>query len=357
MGEKKLVPLKRFGNFNGNWKTITVEEIGESYGGGGTPKTTKEDYWNGNIPWIQSSDLNEGDFFLSASRKQITELGLINSAAKHIKKNSIAVVTRVGFGKLALIPFEYTTSQDFLSISDLNIDKHFAVYILYKKLQKESKSLQGTSIKGITSGELLTKEIIIPSSSLEQQKIGEFFKVLDERIANQERKIAKVKALKAAYLTEMFPQEGETVPKRRFKGFTGEWELIKFKDIGNVKRGLTYKPSDVSYEGVRVLRSSNIEDNNFVLKQDDVFVTRNSIGIDYADNNNILITAANGSTKLIGKHAITKGLSKEKNVPGGFMLIVETDVPNFLNTSMYTSWYKKFLSVFVSGGNGSIGNL
>lgn len=79
-----------------------------------------------------------------------------------------------------------------------------------------------------------------------------------------------------------------------------------------MKRGLTYKPSDVSTKGVRVLRSSNIEDNNFVLKQDDVFVNRNSIGIEYADNNNILITAANGSTKLIGKHAITKGLSKEK---------------------------------------------
>src|SRR5699024_12351223 len=120
MGEKKLVPLKRFGNFIGNWKTITVEEIGESYGGGGTPKTTKEDYWNGNIPWIQSSDLNEGDFFLSASRKQITELGLINSAAKHIKKDSIAVVTMVGYGKLALIHFEFKISRYFYYIIDFN---------------------------------------------------------------------------------------------------------------------------------------------------------------------------------------------------------------------------------------------
>src|SRR5699024_7738344 len=154
------------------------------------PKTTKEDYWNGDIPWIQSSYLNEGDFFLGAARKQITKLGLMNSATKLIKKNYLAIVTRFRVGKLYLIQYKYKQSQYFFTISDLNIDKHFAIYVLFKKLQEESKSLQCTSIKGITSGELLSKEVIIPSNSLEQQKIGAFFKVLDERIANQERKIA-----------------------------------------------------------------------------------------------------------------------------------------------------------------------
>src|SRR5699024_10320451 len=197
---------------------------------------------------IQSSDLNEGDFFLGAARKQITELGLMNSATKLIKKNSLAIVTRVGVGKLSLIPFEYTTSQDFLSISDLNIDKHFAIYVLFKKLQEESKSLQGTSIKGITSGELLSKEVIIPSNSLEQQKIGAFFKVLDERIANQERKIAKVKDLKSAYLTEMFRQEGETVPKRRFKGFVDEWNETTLDNVLAYEQPTDYIVDEDSYD-------------------------------------------------------------------------------------------------------------
>src|SRR5690625_5722481 len=74
------------------------------------------------------------------------------------------------------------------------------------------------------------KVLISYPCNLEQQKIGEFFKVLDERIANQERKIAKVKALKTAYLTEMFPQEGETVPKRRFKEFQGKWKDISLEE-------------------------------------------------------------------------------------------------------------------------------
>src|SRR5699024_3371249 len=81
------------------------------------------------------------------------------------------------------------------------------------------------------NSDIVKKHIFLISDIEEQQKIGKFFKVLDERIANQKRKIVKVKALKAAYLTEMFPQEGETVPKRRFKGFEEEWISIKLSEL------------------------------------------------------------------------------------------------------------------------------
>jgi len=85
----------------------------------------------------------------------------------------------------------------------------------------------------------------IPSKQ-EQQKIGRFFKLLDERIANQEKKVAKVKALKSAYLSEMFPQEGETVPKRRFKGFELEWESQKISDVFKVTRGDVLSTTKIS---------------------------------------------------------------------------------------------------------------
>lgn len=101
----------------------------------------------------------------------------------------------------------------------------------------------GATINQITNGMFKSMCFIIPCLE-EQQKIGEFFKVLDERIANQERKIAKVKALKAAYLTEMFPQEGETVPKRRFKGFEEEWEKVSLAEVVDITMGHSPKSSN-----------------------------------------------------------------------------------------------------------------
>ncbi|EGQ0359245.1 restriction endonuclease subunit S [Staphylococcus pseudintermedius] len=355
MEEKQLVPKRRFKEFEGEWKKKNFDEEIELYSG--LTYSPNDVQQNGTFV-LRSSNVQNGEI-VSADDVYV-DSEVVNSS--NVREGDIIVVVRNGsrslIGKHAKIKksMDKTVIGAFMTGVRSNQPYFINALLDTQNFKREIDKNLGATINQITNGMFKSMNFIIPSVK-EQQKIGEFFKVLDERIANQKRKIAKVKALKSAYLTEMFPQEGETLPRRRFKGFEGKWELIKFKDIGNVKRGLTYKPSDVSTKGVRVLRSSNIEDNNFVLKQDDVFVNRNSIGIEYADNNNILITAANGSTKLIGKHAITKGLSQEKNVPGGFMLIVETNVPNFLNASMYTDWYKKFLTVFVSGGNGSIGNL
>ncbi|HBL2342461.1 TPA: restriction endonuclease subunit S, partial [Enterococcus faecium] len=126
------------------------------------------------------------------------------SAAKIIPPNSIAIVTRVGVGKLALMPFEYATSQDFLSLSELQIDSYFGIFSLYSMLQKELKNIQGTSIKGMTKSDLLEKKVTIPKKYEEQQKIGNFFKQLDDMIALHQRKLDLLKETKKGFLQKMF---------------------------------------------------------------------------------------------------------------------------------------------------------
>ena len=197
-------PQVRFADFHDNWEQRKVFHYGEKTYGGGTPKTSIKEFWNGELPWIQSSDLSNHQVYNVNVRKKITSIGLEKSAAKLIPKNSIAIVTRVGVGKVALIPFNYTTSQDFLSLSNLKINKWFAVYSLYKKMQKEVNTVQGTSIKGITKEELLQKNIRIPISVTEQSRIGNFLKSLDWTITLHQKKIASLKSLKQAYLQKMF---------------------------------------------------------------------------------------------------------------------------------------------------------
>ena len=88
-----------------------------------------------------------------------------------------------------------------------------------------------------------------------------------------------------------------------------------------------------------------------------MFVNRKAINIAFAKENDILITAANGSSKLVGKHAIIRNIQENSVVHGGFMLLGTSKEPYFINASMATLWYRKFIDLFVAGGNGAIGNL
>ncbi|EKO3230478.1 restriction endonuclease subunit S [Listeria innocua] len=230
---EKSVPVIRFKGFSEAWEQRKVSDYAINTYGGGTPKTNVPEYWSGEIPWIQSSDLLISNLFNVIPKKYITELAVKSSATKFIPANSIAIVSRVGVGKLVFMPFEYTTSQDFLSLSNLQVDSNFGVYSIYMMLQKELKNIQGTSIKGITKTDLLEKHINKPSSREEQKKIGDFFKQLDDTIALHQRKLDALKLMKKGFLQQMFPKSEEDVPKIRFTDFDGKWRQRKLGDVFN----------------------------------------------------------------------------------------------------------------------------
>ena len=199
----QTVPEIRLDGFEGDWELLEINDLADDFQSGGTPKTNVQEYWNGNIPWIQSSDLETNCLFETKVQKSISEKGLKNSSAKIIPKDSIAVVTRVGVGKLAVMRHEYATSQDFLSFSNLKSNIEFTAYLLYRLLQKEVTQLQGTSIKGITKVELLSKKVLIPSLP-EQQAIGAYFSNLDNLINSYQEKISQLETLKKKFLQDMF---------------------------------------------------------------------------------------------------------------------------------------------------------
>lgn len=233
---KQNIPKVRFNGFDGKWEIKTVREISKIFQSGGTPSTKNDEYWNGTIPWIQSSDIEKDELFKVEPRKFITELGFQNSSVKLIPANSISIVTRVGVGKIAFITQEYTTSQDFLSLSDLSGDSKFLVYNLYKLLQKETKQLQGTSIKGITKYDLLSKTVGY-SAIAEQFQIGSLFSTIDSLLSSYKDNLENYQAFKKSMLSKMFPKAGQTVPEIRLDGFEGEWEVKKLGDVTERVKG------------------------------------------------------------------------------------------------------------------------
>ena len=226
------------------WEQRKISDLSESNIGGGTPRTSIKKYWNGRTPWIQSSDLQEHDVKNIRVNKKITEEALKESAAKLIPENSIAVVTRVGVGKVSLVSFEYSTSQDFLSLSKLLVDKWFATYLLYYKLQNELLSLQGTSIKGITKKELLAKKVQISNDQQEQVLIGQLINLLDDTIELHQRRLNIFKKLRQNYMFTMFINSEKLSPKLRFRNYKEDWVENRLREVGKTFSGLSGKTKE-----------------------------------------------------------------------------------------------------------------
>lgn len=216
--------------------------------------------------------------------------------------------------------------------------------------------LEGSTIKRLYNKNILETNIALPKIE-EQRLIGKFFKLVDSSITLYQRKLDKMKLNKRVLLQKLFPQNGCTIPEVRFKGFTDAWEQRKLNDFVTIRRGLTYKPSDIAANGVRVLRSSNIDEDQFIKSNDDVFVNIDAVNIPFAKNGDILITSANGSNRLVGKHTIINDIAENSAVHGGFMLLAESNNPLFTDALLSSNWYKRFINTYVAGGNGAIGNL
>lgn len=91
--------------------------------------------------------------------------------------------------------------------------------------------IQGTKISSISKKSICQTIISYPSEIINQQKIASYFQSLDSLIQTTSKELASLKQIKAASLQSMFPQEEETVPKVRFKGFEGEWDFVTAGEV------------------------------------------------------------------------------------------------------------------------------
>lgn len=315
--------------------------------GGGTPSTGNQSYWDGDIDWYAPAEIAD-QIYANSSQKKITGLGYENSSAKMLPPGTVLFTSRAGIGKTAILTRKGCTNQGFQSIVPHRgeLDSYF-IFSRTEELKRYGELVgAGSTFVEVSGKQMAVMELMMPPTMREQQTIGGFFQQLDHLITLHQRQP----------FLHSTPEISLTV-QLIHPFYTSSWEQRKFSDVVATRRGLTYKPSDIRKNGVRVLRSSNIAEDSFVLSDEDVFVVREAVNIDCVRANDILITAANGSSRLVGKHTIISGIPEESAVHGGFMLLGTTKEPHFVNASMGSSWYRRFIELFVAGGNGAIGNL
>ena len=244
--KKRLVPVRRFKEFENApaWEQRRLGDVADIVGGG-TPSTKVKEYWNGNINWYSPVEIGTS-IYTSESVKKITQLGLEKSSAKILPKGTVLFTSRAGIGNTAILTKEATTNQGFQSIvpkKELLNSYFIFTETPFLKRYGEINGAGSTFVE--VSGKQMSKMPLLLPSFDEQLKIGNFFKQLDSLIALHQRKLDKLKRVKSAYLTEMFPAEGEREPKRRFPGFTVAWEQRKLGEVVEITMGQS--PSSKNY--------------------------------------------------------------------------------------------------------------
>jgi type I restriction enzyme S subunit len=243
-----LVPKLRFKEFQStsDWKVVRLEKTG-SFVGGGTPSTKIKEYWDGDIPWVSSSDLTEESIYKIHKHRFITNNAIDKSATKKIPKNSILIISRVGVGKLAINKDIICTSQDFQSLVVKNNNCIFLAYLIKEKIKLLASYNQGTSIKGFVTSDLKSLQVQLPLK-LEQQKIADCLSSLDNLITAHIQKHEALKKHKKGLMQKLFPKEGEKIPKFRFKEFSDDWENKILSDIcKKISQGGTPSTSKQEY--------------------------------------------------------------------------------------------------------------
>ena len=261
---KKLVPKRRFKKFiiTKEWQQVKLGDVSEIIGGG-TPSTNISAFWSGDIDWYSPTEIGN-KIYVSQSEKKITQLGLSKSSAKILPIGTILYTSRAGIGNTAILAKEAATNQGFQSIVPKQDKLHsYFIYSRTKELKRygEAKG-SGSTFKEISGKQLAKMPISLPPLN-EQILIGEFFKKLDALMQTQQKKLEKTKTLKLAYLAEMFPCDGESKPKLRFKNFDKIWNSTFLGLISQIKTGESDAQDSVAYGKYPFfVRSENIERSN-----------------------------------------------------------------------------------------------
>ncbi|QQQ27722.1 restriction endonuclease subunit S [Chryseobacterium indoltheticum] len=227
---------------------------------GGTPSTSKDEYWNnGNIPWLNSGELQQD--IITKSSNFITDLGLKNSSSKLMPKDSILIaLTGTTTGKVGYLTFEACANQSVTGI--LPSSKHIPKYLYYYLNSIRSKVMSdayGGAQPHISQA--YVKKIKIPLPPLNTQK--HITQILDDAASLRDKTKQLLKeydALTQSIFLDMF---GDPVKNEK------AWKKENLKKItSKIGSGSTPTGGKEAYheEGISLIRSLNIHDNFFKMK-------------------------------------------------------------------------------------------
>ena len=231
---------------------------------GGTPSKGKPEFFNGTIPWITTTALNGGNIGKESAVDWISEQAIKESAAKIVPAFSIMVGTRVGVGKVAINTMSMSTSQDIISLLDIDesiLSKAFLCKFLQAKGAFLNAQARGATIKGIKIDVL--SELELPKIPIEeQQHISQIIDKVKTTIAIRQRQLQKLDELVKARFVEMF---------------SSCQHIVSMNELCSIITDGTHQPPKFQDNGIPFIFVSNLV-NNTVTYNAEKFISEETYG-------------------------------------------------------------------------------
>lgn len=207
------------------WREVKLGDVADVIGGG-TPKTSIKEYWDGNIPWLSVKDFNNDQRYVYKTEKTITEKGLEKSSTNILQNGDIIISARGTVGELAIIPFEMAFNQSCYGIRTKKVlDNEFLYYFLKNSINFLKKNTHGSVFDTITKDTLSSLVIYLPPLDI-QKKIAGVLGALDDKIELNNKINQNLEAQAQALFKSWFID---------FEPFGGkmpiDWKIGKLSDI------------------------------------------------------------------------------------------------------------------------------
>jgi type I restriction enzyme S subunit len=217
------------------WKEVNIKSISSRITSGGTPSTKCPEYYGGNIPWLNTKEVNFR--VIESTENYITELGLGNSSAKWIEANSI-IVAMYGAtaGKCALTKIPLTTNQACCNITiDQKIaDYKYIYYTLVDSYSELENMATGAAQQNLNAGMIAEFSLLLPPLP-EQKAIAAVLSSLDDKIDLLHRQNKTLEAMAETLFRQWFVEEADE-----------GWEEVALGDLVESINGVSYKGSELN---------------------------------------------------------------------------------------------------------------
>ena len=235
------------------WLKTSLIDIVELIGGG-TPKTSKAEYWGGNINWLSVKDFNNENRYVYSTEKTITEEGLNNSSTKLLRKDDIIISARGTVGELAMIPFPMAFNQSCYGIrAKEGIDSTFLYYLIKHSVRKLKAMTHGSVFDTITRDTFANIDVAIPDIEM-QQRVAKMLANIDDKVENNQRinnnLLEQIKTICTAWLSEYKPFDG-VMPS--------DWVETPLSDIAEFISGYSYKGTELTDSTIAMATIKNFD--------------------------------------------------------------------------------------------------